>query len=92
MDVGLLALIGILALAATVFAWPALFRASVRRKKRNDPSYSHRSGLGVFDEIWHPHANNASQIIEIEKEVPAPPPLPGDPHRAVPTDLPVPRP
>jgi hypothetical protein len=71
----------VIAAAATIFFWPAWFKAHVRRKRAADPGYSRAAGLGVFDEIWHPHANKASHILEIEKEVPAPPPLPGDPPR-----------
>jgi hypothetical protein len=81
MDAGWWIGAALIALAATIFFWPTWFKAYVRHKRRTNPDYSRASGLGVFDEIWHPHARNASQIREIEKELPQSPPLPGDPLR-----------
>ncbi|HEY1529694.1 MAG TPA: hypothetical protein VGF80_02695 [Galbitalea sp.] len=65
----------------SIFFWPALLRWDTARRRRRDPRYIPPSGLGVFDEIYHPSAFESSQVQELDRQIPAPAPLPGDPHR-----------
>jgi hypothetical protein len=61
MDVGLILVISIGVLAATIFAWPVWFRAWVRHRRKSDPRFIPPLGLGVFDEIYRPATYAATQ-------------------------------
>ena len=69
----------LLAIGVGVALWPAWFRAETRAKRRRYPGYSPPHLMGVFDEVFHPAAYNAMQIVEAETRAAAPAPLPGDP-------------
>jgi hypothetical protein len=74
-----IAFVAIAAFALSMFFWPRMFRWDTQRKRAKDPRYIPPRVFGVFDEIYHPDAHAASQIQEVEREIPAPAPLPGDP-------------
>jgi hypothetical protein len=77
-------LVALVAFMALVVAWPFWYRAEIRRKRAKDPKYRPPSMMGIMDELYHPDAHAATQIHEIEREIPAPAPLPGDKARIPP--------
>lgn len=67
----------------------------VRSYQRRHPgSLNPGSGSGgilaVFDEIFHPAASESRQLQQVEHELPAPAPLPGDPYLGGPMRIEVP--
>jgi len=73
-----LVLIGALAVCALLLLWPLWFKAETRAKRRKNPGYNPPNVMGILDELYHPDAHQASQIQEVQRELPAPAPTPGD--------------
>lgn len=71
-------LIGLIVFGVVMLIWPFWYKAELRSKRRKDSRYSPPHLMGVFDELYPPDAHQARQIREIENEIPAPAPLPGD--------------
>ncbi len=61
-----------------VVLWPFWYRVHIRRRRAKDPKYQPPQLMGIMDELYHPDAHAATQIHEIQRELPAPAPLPGD--------------
>lgn len=73
-------LVTVLALGAFAVLLAAVWQVDMRRKKRG--SYRAMSGvMGTFDEVFHPEAARATEIREIQQELPADAPAPGEPLR-----------
>jgi hypothetical protein len=70
--------VALVVVMALIVVWPFWYRAEIRRKRAKDPTYRPPYLMGIMDEIYRPDSHAASQIHEIERELPAPPPLPGD--------------
>jgi hypothetical protein len=81
-------LVALVVFMMLIIIWPFWCREEIRRKRAKDPTYRPASSLGIFDEIYRPDAHAASQIHEIESELPAPAPLPGDKPNRTPHDGP----
>ena len=65
-----------------ILLWPIWFRAETRARRRKDPSYSPPQLMGFLGELYQPDAHANRQLLESQKVVPAPSPVPGDrgPH------------
>ncbi len=59
--------------------WSALDRRRLRRSGADDP-WARMTGTlpGLLDEVFHPEAYEARLIQEVQRELPAPAPVPGD--------------
>ena len=66
------------AFGVLMLIWPIWFRAETRAKRRKDPSYSPPRIMGFLDEVYQPDAHANRQLLEAQKELPAPSPIPGD--------------
>lgn len=75
--------IGAIAFVVLLVAGVSLWTRSYQRKHPGSLKPGSGSGgvLSVFDEIFHPAASDARQIQQVENELPAPAPTPGDPLR-----------
>jgi len=73
-----LVLIGALAVCTLLLLWPLWFKLETRAKRRKNPGYSPPNVMGILDELYQPSAHQASQIQEVQRELPAPAPSPGD--------------
>lgn len=64
---------------AVICVWSAIERRRLRRSGAEDP-WARLSGAlpGLLDEVFHPQAYEARLIQEVQRELPAPAPVPGD--------------
>ena len=69
---------GVVVFAVLLLAWPVWFKLETRAKRRKNPGYNPPNVMGILDELYHPDAHQASQIQEVQRELPAPAPTPGD--------------
>jgi hypothetical protein len=74
----------LIAVMAAVLGAPAglafLWYLSSRRNRRGGNTRRATGGmLGIVDEIFRPETHQAYQVQEIQHELPAPAPVPGDP-------------
>src|SRR3954447_9923299 len=62
-----------------ICVWSALDRRRLRRSGADNPWARAGSALpGLLDEVFHPQAYQAHLIQEVQRELPAPAPVPGD--------------
>ena len=72
-------IVTIAVIAAVVILLAGVWVADKRRAKRQGGKTAISGIVGTFDEAFHPEAARATEIREIQQELPAEAPAPGDP-------------
>lgn len=76
-------IITLVALAAFALLLIAVWDVDRRRIKREGGRTPMSGVMGTFDEVFHPEAARAMEIREVQQELPAEAPTPGDPRATV---------